>query len=66
MGTMASLKQKTHVIWGTPNQHNAIAELNKTLASGWKVVQVHVGNGDATFWFVVTEERLAGSGAEGD
>lgn len=58
-------KQKAHVILGTVNTQGGLTELNKDLANGWKVLQVHQGNaGTSNYWLVVIQERLAGSGKD--
>jgi hypothetical protein len=59
-------KRKTHVIGGTPNHHQALPDLNKDLANGWRVLQVHPGASSASnFWLVVLEEVAGKSGIEG-
>lgn len=62
-----AIKQKAHIILGTVNQQTTLTDLNKDLANGWKIIQVHQGNGGGSsnnYWLVVIQERLAGSGGD--
>jgi hypothetical protein len=54
-------KQKVFVVYSSNKGGDSINELNDLLDKGWRVAQVHTGNGEHTYWLVVIEEKSEGA-----
>lgn len=63
-----ALQQKAIVLYAGGNQQAPTDQLNKLLAGGWHVVQVHAGAnvGTAPFWLVIAEQRLHADALKAD